>query len=63
MIMNLDVDMTGFREAVLITGTNKACPLIKDCTIRWVHMMLIAQALPDSFVTWSSVIKQAIKSM
>lgn len=34
VIMNLEIDMTGFREAVLITGTDKVCPGIQNCTIR-----------------------------
>ncbi|DBB01102.1 hypothetical protein WJX77_003106 [Trebouxia sp. C0004] len=33
VIMNLEIDMTGFREAVLITGTDKVCPVIQNCTI------------------------------
>ncbi|KAA6428841.1 MAG: hypothetical protein FRX49_01716 [Trebouxia sp. A1-2] len=34
VIMNLMIDMTGFREAVLVTGTHKVGPVIRNCTIR-----------------------------
>ncbi|DBA69639.1 TPA: hypothetical protein ACH3X2_012700 [Trebouxia sp. C0005] len=33
VIMNLMIDMTGFREAVLVTGTHKVGPVIRNCTI------------------------------
>ena len=36
VIMNIDVDMTGFREAILITGTDRACPVLQNCSIGYV---------------------------
>ncbi|KAL3162418.1 hypothetical protein ABBQ32_010088 [Trebouxia sp. C0010 RCD-2024] len=33
VIMNIEVDMTGFREAVLITGTDRVSPVLQKCSI------------------------------
>ena len=35
VIMHVEVDMTGFREAILITGTDRVCPVLQDCSIRY----------------------------
>ncbi|KAK9828720.1 hypothetical protein WJX72_001708 [[Myrmecia] bisecta] len=34
VIQNIDVDMTGFREAIMVTGPKEVQPLIEDCIIR-----------------------------
>ncbi len=34
LIRRLDVDMTGFREALLVEGSANAKPAIQDCIIR-----------------------------
>ncbi len=35
VILDLELDMTGFREAVLITGTDRVGPVMKNCIIRY----------------------------
>lgn len=34
MVRNLDIDMTGFREAVLVEGKASIRPLLQRCIIR-----------------------------
>ena len=36
VITNIEMDMTGFREAILITGTEKVCPVLQNCSFRYV---------------------------
>ena len=40
VILNIEVDMTGFREAVLITGTDRVCPVLQNCSIGYVVYQL-----------------------
>lgn len=40
VILNIEVDMTGFREAVLITGTDRVCPVLQNCSIGYVIYQL-----------------------
>ena len=35
MVRNLDIDMTGFRAAVLVEGKASVRPLLQRCIIRW----------------------------
>lgn len=35
VVMNIEVDMTGFREAILVTGTDRVCPVLQNCSIRY----------------------------
>lgn len=37
--MNIEVDMTGFREAVMITGSENVRPLLQNCCIRYVNQL------------------------
>ena len=39
VIMHVELDMTGFREAILITGTDRVCPVLQDCSIRYLLAM------------------------
>lgn len=36
VIRNIDVDMSGFCEAVMVVGGPAVQPLIEDCIIKWV---------------------------
>jgi len=53
-IQNLDIDMTGFREALKVEGSQDVQPLIHQCIIRYrqvpldlVHIVLLTHTLCD----------------
>ena len=34
VVQNIELDMTGFREAILIKGGSNVCPVLQHCSIR-----------------------------
>ena len=40
VVRNLDLDMTGFHEAVVVTGGAGVAPIIDGCIIRWACLPL-----------------------
>lgn len=46
VVRNVDIDMTGFREAVMVEGPTSLQPLIQGCIIRWGFVAQSFASLP-----------------